>query len=805
MARRTRVLSGTATLAVVALTLATMHLARRTTPAHDETAAGVPDRRVSVAEHPVQLQVVLGLTDREQRVWDGDVSVSEGRVVSVELLRGANNSEVKGREFRVRAARPRRQQRNRQNLIPARLQVQLDAPPTATVTIKSSQGNIEFRLAELAVGATSTFLDGAASVQREAGSLKLSGPNTEDDHPAMAIGPDGRAWLVWVEYKPAGPVVMEQVANGRYESLVPKGHGDQIKLGWFDGENWQLGIDVTEPGRDVWRPTVAVGKQGQVVVAWAEKAPPEEAPAEGPTDGDWDIFYRSYTPPAEEGREGQWTKTVRVTDVAGADFNVVSTTDSTGNIWLAWQSFRGGHFDIRLAQVIGHEVFEPARALRNTPANEWNPSIAADSQGHVYVAWDTYERGNYDVRAVRFQTVGKNAETKTWEVAASPRFEARPHVICDAADRAWIAYEQGDVLWGKDYQGNTPERVGIGENPGYGLYVNRTVQVKCLDGGELMQPAADLEAALKGSLERNKSCPRLALDKAGGLWLTFRHHPLAGGRGETWHSYHVRFDGQKWSEPRELPNSSNILDNKPALVPWNGGVLAVHSSDRRQNTQGRDQDDLYATRLTDGAETSKPKLMDASEPAPEEPEPVHPNEAADIARLRDARVNAGGKELRFVRGEFHRHTEYTAHRDQDGLLEDSWRYALDAGDLDWMGNGDHDNGFGHEYLWWQIQKITDLYHNPPYFVAAMTYERSVRYPSGHRNVMFPKRGIRPLPRLGNQQPILYGTPEEGAPDIKLLYAYLKHFDSICAIHTSGTSMGTDWRDNDPEVEPVVEI
>ena len=39
----------------------------------------------------------------------------------------------------------------------------------------------------------------------------------------------------------------------------------------------------------------------------------------------------------------------------------------------------------------------------------------------------------------------------------------------------------------------------------------------------------------------------------------------------------------------------------------------------------------------------------------------------------------------------------------------------------------------------------------------------------------------------------------------MLYRYLKQFDGIVASHTSGTSMGTDWRDNDPIVEPVVEI
>jgi hypothetical protein len=81
-----------------------------------------------------------------------------------------------------------------------------------------------------------------------------------------------------------------------------------------------------------------------------------------------------------------------------------------------------------------------------------------------------------------------------------------------------------------------------------------------------------------------------------------------------------------------------------------------------------------------------------------------------------------------------------------------------------------------------------------------TYERSVRYPDGHRNVMFAKRGIRPLPRLRGDQP---NNVSPG--DTKMLYKYLRAFDGICAVHTSATDMGTDWRDNDPKAEPFVEI
>ena len=44
-----------------------------------------------------------------------------------------------------------------------------------------------------------------------------------------------------------------------------------------------------------------------------------------------------------------------------------------------------------------------------------------------------------------------------------------------------------------------------------------------------------------------------------------------------------------------------------------------------------------------------------------------------------------------------------------------------------------------------------------------------------------------------------------APDTQMLYAYLKYFNGVMASHTSGTLMGTDWRDNDALVEPAVEI
>ena len=72
---------------------------------------------------------------------------------------------------------------------------------------------------------------------------------------------------------------------------------------------------------------------------------------------------------------------------------------------------------------------------------------------------------------------------------------------------------------------------------------------------------------------------------------------------------------------------------------------------------------------------------------------------------------------------------------------------IDVAALDWLGNGDHDNGHNREYTWWLIQKTTDAFEIPGSFTTVFSYERSVPFPEGHRNVVFTERGVRPLPRL----------------------------------------------------------
>src|SRR5207247_10183810 len=61
--------------------------------------------------------------------------------------------------------------------------------------------------------------------------------------------------------------------------------------------------------------------------------------------------------------------------------------------------------------------------------------------------------------------------------------------------------------------------------------------------------------------------------------------------------------------------------------------------------------------------------------------------------------------------------------------------------------------------------------------------------------------------LHDALPIFPPTPAEeaGTEGAARLYAYLRQSGGLAMSHTSATLMGTDWRDNDAQLEPLVEI
>ena len=825
--KRTVVLS-----AVVAAAAALFPLIR-------QQAQGPRTKSVAMPEETC-FRVLFGVGDAEPTPWDGSVELSGGKIVSIKGWRftGTDTTDYKSNwQAATRRGQPQTA-RARERGVPGPVLengVILGAAladPNARFDVKTKQGQFSFTAGEVDFGQSKTVLNGRVTIDRVPGTLQLTTSDEEDDYPALAQD-GGDVWVAYVHFVHGdraqameSPLKQEPKS---FDFLARPVGGDQVKLLRYSKakKNWEPSVPVSEPGQDIMRTAVAVDGRKRVWVVWSANQ-----------KGNFDLYARYL-----EG--GRWSAEKRLTSDAGTDINPVAATDAGGRVWIAWQAFRRGNLEV-LAAVQNGDGFAAERAVSFSRASDWDPAIAAAPNGDVAVSWDTYDKGDYDVwfRRMRAGAGGVQMDAPA-PVAASGNFEARSSLGFDAKSRLWVAYEASADRWGKDF--------GAYDTSGVALYQGHNVRVKCFDGPSAYTTADDVAKTLPGPpaavLRRAarrpqaapaagsrlpnpelaakrapsatpqppplplNSFPRIAVDGEGTVYLAVR---TAGGGwrspvGTVWWENVLYYDGQKWVGPIFVPRTDGLLDNRPALAALEPGhLLMVSAMDHRQSQVvggGRRgssgvNSDIYAARFRTDRPARAMKLAAVAAEKPAAPAPEVKVEVDQVAAMRNYRVTLGTEKLQVLRGEFHRHTEMSGDGGRDGPVIDAYRYMIDAAYMDWGGCCDHDNGGGREYFWWTQQKLTDAYKLGNQFVPMFSYERSVRYPEGHRNAVFVERGIRPLPRLPITKPDSAPAP---APDTQMLYRYLRRFNGIVASHTSGTDMGTDWRDNDPLLEPVVEI
>jgi len=791
------------------------------------------------AQATVGVRVIFGLTDQAEVKWDGSAAARGGHIATIEPWRFEGSDALRGNSWTasthpVRLFGGRGLFGNTAQIPHVANGVVLyldDSSENTSIDVTTAQGNFTIRLADIPYGKVANALGNRVMVDRIPPITQLTRSSEEQDYPAAVADKSGNVWVAYMEFK-HNPDHNRLRANPErpitdFSSLKAPTGGDQVMLIKIAGGRAGEPIAVTPGGGDLYRPAIAMDGAGRVWVFWSQN-----------DNGNFDVWGRV----VDNGRPGA---TVRISNAPGSDVDAVATTDSQGRVWVAWQGWRNGKAAIFAATQNGSRFSSPA-AVASSSGNEWNPAIAADGTGRVTVAWDSYRNGNYDVY-MRTSNAGTwGAETP---VAASARYEAYPSIAYDPSGRLWVAYEEGGERWGKDF--------GAYDTTGLALYQGRAVQLMGFDrNGSAIRTAADPGmvlpgiAALRVDLRTHQSgpgdkwltpdpnnaktradnaasrnvqapkntSPRLHIDSSGRIWLAVRsNHPIWWNPiGTVWSEYVVSYDGSQWTGPIFLSHTDNILDNRPALVSTRPGeLLVVGSADDRRHFHKVEKyatptginpsvpvdpfnNDLYSNLIALSPASGSINVT-AGPPvnAAAPPDAGVGSERGDVALLRGYRKG----NLRIVRGEFHRHSEISMDGGNDGSLLEQWRYAIDTAALDWIGCCDHDNGAGREYTWWITQKLTDIFYNPGQFSPMFNYERSVTYPEGHRNVIFAQRGVRVLPRLPVTQP----EQSVHAPDTQMLYAYLKYFNGVTASHTSGTLMGTDWRDNDTLVEPAVEI
>ena len=193
-------------------------------------------------------------------------------------------------------------------------------------------------------------------------------------------------------------------------------------------------------------------------------------------------------------------------------------------------------------------------------------------------------------------------------------------------------------------------------------------------------------------MERYAELPHLMFDGAGALWMVFRHWTLTKPN-EIFHNYATRLDGAKWSSPWLLAESSSPPNSQHAALAVDRGRQYRRGLSERRAFGNRYSNGIRNTRFITtsiwhrfqgapsrlGSRLWKPSWRLRGKPGPRRPR---------------ASMQANGQSYTLLMGDAHRHTDIRGHSGVDGSVLDTYRYAIDAAQLDWLGTSDHNEVTG---------------------------------------------------------------------------------------------------------------
>ncbi|MBM4080240.1 MAG: hypothetical protein FJ278_11120, partial [Planctomycetes bacterium] len=499
----------------------------------------------------VVLRVRFGMKDQEPTDWSGTIAVTPGRVLDIRGWRWTPADFAEGNAWTVQTRRlPPMDSVQRKRVEEGKITMPIgdngvvitlaDTQPSSDIEIAAKPGTVAFKLSEIPYGQRLQRLEGNLEIERAPAVMPIAQTDADEDCPSAVVGKDGTLYVAHVAFMRGQDFLKgrERVATPEQPNVAPwpnapapriiakpedfdylaqKTGGEQVWLRPCKNGAWGDPIAVTDAGGEFYKTALAVDGTGRVWVFYSAHL---NADANG-DHGNWESLARSVAP------NGQLSPVVNISNAPGPDFAPAAATDADGKVWVTWMAGRGASFDIFAAQQSGDRFSTPL-PIAATNANEWDPAIAADKRGNLAIAWDSYQKGDYDVYLALRGVGGKFGEPMP--VAATLNFEVRPSLAYDGEGQLWVAWEQGDENWGKDFGPLKKQGIAIFQGRSLGVKVlrNRTEWLAPPDvmlampnlprvGGRAGQAGKAAKAPPgKGQLQQAApSFPRLATDAQG--------------------------------------------------------------------------------------------------------------------------------------------------------------------------------------------------------------------------------------------------------------------------------------------------
>lgn len=274
-------------------------------------------------------------------------------------------------------------------------------------------------------------------------------------YPALAVEPGGTLHLVWTTYEPVGHVYYARRADGQWSNPVKVSPGDayagvpalavasdgQVHLVWYGirnqapqvvtrhgsiyeilysglaGNQWSLPVVISPGVPDSINAALAVDASGTLHSAW------------------YQFDMRAYQVQYAR-RRGRWELPHRITSGTADAFAVSLALGPDGRAYVVWE--RRASSGVEILFVAGPDPWSAPAAI-STGGAAYNPTVAVDRAGRVFVAWESdgrlyLRRRDGRGRWLNLERITEEGTNQHPIIAASG----------DAVDLAWTQEVAGD-------------------------------------------------------------------------------------------------------------------------------------------------------------------------------------------------------------------------------------------------------------------------------------------------------------------------------------------------------------------------
>jgi hypothetical protein len=200
----------------------------------------------------------------------------------------------------------------------------------------------------------------------------------------------------------------------------------------LDAQTWSKLKRLTWNSGRSWDVSIAIRSGDDLHLVWQDSSTPYST---------HEILYKRST----DGGTS-WSSTRRLTWTHSNSFNPAIAADSANNIYIAWEQYIPGDFEICYKKSTnGGNTWSGDKRLTWTSEDSFSPSVAVNSANHIYIVWSDLTAGNREIFFKKSTNGGNSWSGK--RLSWSSGWAETPNMVVDS-------YDDIHVVWSEDTPGN---------------------------------------------------------------------------------------------------------------------------------------------------------------------------------------------------------------------------------------------------------------------------------------------------------------------------------------------------------------